>query len=195
MENKGRVGSLVGGLILVGFGLVALLTQWVPGLSGLNFWGSFWPLIIVGFGALFFVVMLSSGRQAAPLAIPGSIFAGIGLLMLIQNFTGHWESWAYGWTVIIMSVGIGIFLMGTWASEVTQREAGRRVFSIGLILFVIFGAFFEMIFNTMPLSNVVFPIALIVLGGWLILARSGAFGRKAEPIVAEQETKKKRTKK
>lgn len=193
MENNGRrVGSLVGGLILVGFGLLALLTQWVP---GLDFWGSFWPLIIVGFGALFFVVMLASGRQAAPLAIPGSIFAGIGLMMLIQNFTGHWESWAYGWTVIIMSVGSGIFLMGTWASEVTQKEAGRRVFSIGLVLFIIFGAFFEMIFNTMPMANVVFPLALIVLGGWLILARSGAFGRKVEAIEVEPETKKKRTKK
>lgn len=193
MENNGRrIGSLVGGLLLVGFGLLALFTQWLP---GLNFWGSFWPLIIVAFGALFFVVMLASGRQAAPLAIPGSIFAGIGLLMLIQNLTGHWESWAYGWTVILMSVGVGIFLMGIWSTEERQKEAGKRVFSIGLVLFVIFGAFFEMLFNSMPAAQIVFPIALIVLGGWLILARSGVFGKKAEPIEAVTETKKKRTKK
>lgn len=192
-QNNRRMGSLVGGLLLVAFGLLALLTQWM---EDLDFWGSFWPFIIIGFGAMFFIIMLSSGKQASGLAIPGSIFVGIGTMMLVQNLTGYWQSWAYGWTVILMSVGVGIYVMGLVSDLETQKQAGRRVFGIGLVMFVIFGSFFELIFNELPFAQVVFPIALIVLGGYLILTRSG-YLRKNEPKaeVTQPASKSKRSKK
>jgi len=95
-----------------------------------------------------------------------------------------------------MSVGIGIYLMGVWSGEARQREAGRRVLGIGLVLFIIFGAFFEIIFNDAPFAQVAFPIALIVLGGYLILARSGLLARSkpaasAEPTLAKKLRSKK----
>ncbi|MEX1143582.1 MAG: hypothetical protein WEC16_01985 [Anaerolineales bacterium] len=193
METNNRhLGSLVGGLILVAFGLLALLSQWV---QDLDFWGTFWPFIIIAFGAMFFVIMLSAGKQAAALAIPGSIFAGIGIMMFIQNLTGYWQSWSYGWTVILMSVGIGIYLMGAWSGETRQREAGKRVFGIGLVMFIVFGAFFEMIFNDTPFAQLVFPIALIVLGGYLIVSRSRLLGSAKAAAVSEPSTKKSRSKK
>lgn len=192
MENSKRnLGSLVGGLILMAVGLLALLANW----AGVEFWTSFWPLIIIGFGAIFFIIMLASPKSAAPLAIPGSIFVGIGTMMFIQNLTGHWESWAYGWTVILMSVGIGIYVMGHWAREEQQREAGKRVLGIGLVLFIVFGAFFEMLFNSLPFASVFFPIALIVLGGYLIVNRSGLLSKRAEPEELKETPKKKRSKK
>ena len=186
--NNRHLASLVGGVLLVAFGLLALLTQWV---QELDFWATFWPFIIIAFGAMFFIIMFSAGKQAAGLAIPGSIFAGIGIMMFFQNLTGYWQSWSYGWTVILMSVGIGIYLMGVWSGEARQREAGRRVLGIGLVLFIIFGAFFEIIFNDAPFAQLAFPIALIVLGGYLILARSGLLARSKPAASAEPTPAKK----
>ena len=194
MEHNNRhLVSLTGGLVLVVFGSLALLAQW---LEELDFWASFWPSIIIGFGAIFFIIMLSAGRQASALAIPGSIFVGIGLMMLIQNLTGYWQSWAYGWTVILMSVGIGIYLMGLWSGIATQRKAGKRVTGIGLVMFILFGAFFELLFNDLSFAQLIFPIALILLGGYLIVARTG-LARKHEPAVdvIEPAPKKTRSKK
>lgn len=188
-RNFRNVGSLVGGALLILFGALALTSQI---LGGFDFWNTFWPLIIVGFGLMFFVGMVAGGKATAPLAIPGSIFAGIGLMMMIQNLTNHWESWSYGWTVILMSVGLGIFIMGAWGENAHQRRSGLRVLGIGAVLFIVFGAFFEMIFNSSRYAQIAFPVLLILLGVYLIFSRSGILrgigsGRAAEEIDMESE--------
>lgn len=191
MENKNRhIGSFTGGVILIAFGLLALASQLF---RGINFWGTFWPLIFIGIGVVFFAGMFASGRSGGGLAIPGSIFTGIGLLMFLQNVTNYWQSWAYGWTVIVMSVGVGIFIAGWWSESESQRRAGTRVFTIGLILFVIFGAFFEMIFQTSGLAQIVFPLALVALGVYLIFTRGRNFPHTQEEMV--EAPKKSRSKK
>ena len=191
VETRNRhIGSLTAGVILIAFGLLALASQLV---QGFDFWGSFWPLILVGIGAVFFAGMFASGRSGGGLAIPGAIFSGIGLMMFLQNLTNHWESWSYGWTVIVMSVGVGILLSGWWSGSKSQRESGRRVFSVGLILFVLFGTFFEMLFQSSRFAQLAFPIALIILGGYLIVTRSRRFSWKpAEPATVEEPAPKER---
>jgi hypothetical protein len=42
-----------------------------------------------------------------------------------------------------------------------------------VVMFIIFGAFFSMIFNYFGLSKVAFPAALILLGVYLLLTRMG----------------------
>lgn len=173
MSSQRNVGSLVGGALLIIFGMLALLGQFF---RNLNFWDTFWPFIIIGVGILFFVGMLAGGRSVSGLAIPGTIITTIGLMLFYQNITNHWESWSYGWTVILMSVGLGIFIMGLWGQSVTQRTAGLRVLRIGLIMFFIFGAFFELIFTSgmsFGLRSIIFPVALILLGLYLVFMRSG----------------------
>jgi hypothetical protein len=173
MSSQRNVGSLVGGGLLIIFGLLALVGQLF---RGFNFWNTFWPFFIIGFGLLFFVGMFAGGRSVSGLAIPGAIVTTIGLMLFYQNITGHWESWSYGWTVILMAVGLGIFIMGAWGQNSTQRAAGLRVLRIGLVLFIIFGAFFELIFTSgMPfgLRSIIFPAALILLGLYFVLTRSG----------------------
>jgi hypothetical protein len=173
MSSQRNVGSLVGGALLIIFGALALLGKifW-----NLDFWGTFWPFFIIGFGLLFFVGMFAGGRSVSGLAIPGSIITTIGLMLFYQNLTNHWESWSYGWTVILMAVGLGIFIMGAWGQNATQRAAGLRVLRIGVIMFIIFGAFFELIFTAgrpFGLRSIIFPAGLILLGLYLILTRSG----------------------
>jgi len=167
LTNRSNVGALIGGALLIGFGLLSLVGRIFTQLN----WGVLWPFIIIGFGALFFVAMFATGKSAAPLAVPGSIVGGIGLVLLFQNITHHWESMSYFWTWIIMSVGVGIYLMGWYGEEVNQRNAGLRLLKVGFILFIIFGAFFEMIFSSF--NNMIFPVLLILLGAYLVLARSG----------------------
>ena len=173
MSSQRNVGSLVGGALLIIFGALALVGQLF---RNLNFWDTFWPFIIIGFGLLFFVGMFAGGRSVSGLAIPGTIITTIGLMLFYQNLTNHWESWSYGWTVILMSVGVGIFIMGVWGQNPTQRAAGLGVLRIGVILFIIFGAFFELIFTAgkpFGLRSIIFPAGLILLGLYLILSRSG----------------------
>ena len=144
-------------------------------------WGAIWPFTIIGFGALFFVAMVVGGKPAAAFAIPGSIISGMGLILLFQNITGHWESMSYFWTLIILFVGAGIYLMGWYAGDPNQKRSGFGVMKAGFILFIIFGAFFEiLIFSSF--NKLVFPVLLILLGIYLILSRSGLFGRDRSKI-------------
>jgi hypothetical protein len=172
--NRSNAGALLGGAVLIAFGLLALAGQIFRSLN----WDFFWPFIVIGFGALFFVAMFAGGKQTAGFAIPGSIVGGIGLVLLFQNVTRHWESMAYFWTLIILFVGAGIYIMGWYGGDAGQKRSGARVMKVGFILFVIFGAFFELIFSSF--NNILFPILLILLGMYLILSRSGLFGGKQD---------------
>ncbi len=173
MDIKHNINSIVAGSILILFGLLALFGQLF---RGLDIWGSFWPFLIIGFGALFFVTMLLSGKSAAWLAIPGSIITVAGVILLAQNLTGNWESWSYAWTLIVIAVGLGNFVMGAYGGNERARRAGVRTMGFGFVLLIIFGAFFEgVIFATgrlQGLSQLIFPVALILLGLYLALGRT-----------------------
>ena len=167
--NRTNTGSLIAGAALIVFGLLALVGQLF---EGFNFWGVIWPFFIIGVGVLFFLGMYSGGKSAAGLAIPGSILTFVGLMLFLQNLTDYWESWSYGWTVILMAVGVGIYIMGRYTENQGQRESGTRLIKIGAILFVVFGGFFEMIFNSFAFSKFLFPVALILVGMYLIFRRA-----------------------
>ena len=189
MSSQRNAGALVGGSLLIIFGLLALAGQLF---RNFNFWNTFWPFIVIGFGLLFFVGMFAGGRSVSGLAIPGSIITTIGLMLFFQNVTNYWESWSYGWTVILMAVGLGIFIMGAWGQNASQRAAGLRVLRIGLIMFIIFGAFFELIFSAgapFGLRSIIFPAALILLGVYLVLTRSGLLGSQSSDTSVESSDK------
>jgi hypothetical protein len=78
--------------------------------------------------------------------------------------------------------------MGAWGQNANQRAAGLRVLRIGLIMFIIFGAFFELIFTAgepFGLRSIIFPAALILLGLYLILKRSGSMPGRSESAGSE----------
>jgi len=75
--------------------------------------------------------------------------------------------------LIILFVGAGIYIMGLYGADLKQKQSGLSVMKVGFILFIIFGAFFEMIFSSY--NNLVFPVLLILLGAYLMLSRSGLF--------------------
>ena len=171
ITQRQNAGGLVGGAILIGLGALLLLGQFF-GFRGFEY---LWPLFIVGMGAVFFVGMVAGGKATAPLAIPGSILTTVGLLALFQNFTGHWETWSYAWTAIIIAVGIGIYIMGAWSGHPDQRQAGLRLAGIGFVLLIVFGSFFElMLFGRRGPAwrQAVLPVLLILLGLYVLFRRS-----------------------
>jgi hypothetical protein len=190
MATQRRTGSIVGGSILILFGLLALLGQL---LRGFGFWGALWPCIIIGLGALFFVWMVAGGKSTAGLAVPGSILTLTGLMLLLQNLSGYWETWSYGWTVIIISVGLGIFIMGAYNGDVYSRKAGLRMMEVGIILLVIFGALFEIVFMSQQrhdFGQLIFLAALILLGLYLAVVRTrmGPGRSPAAPDLADKSS-------
>jgi hypothetical protein len=191
MSEKRNYGALVVGVVLICMGALTLFEKVF---SGAKFWGFLWPLIIIGFGAMFFVVMVLTEKSFGWLAIPGSIIATNGLMLFLQNITGRWETWSYSWTVILMSVGIGIFIMGAWQGDESRRRSGLKVFKVGVILFIIFGSFFEILFSLgapTSLRDYIFPVALILLGIYLVVKRSGrnsspSINPTIDPVVIEK---------
>jgi hypothetical protein len=164
-------------LILVGLGVLFLLEQFLR----IDIWAFAWPFIIIAFGGLFFVGMVTGGKSAGGLAIPGSIISMIGLILLYQNTSGYWETWAYAWTLIITAVGIGMFIMGVWSGQEGARRAGVSVAGVGVVLFLVFGAFFELGASFLGLrrtSGLLWPLMLIAAGLYLLISRSGLFRRR-----------------
>jgi len=175
--DRSNSGALVAGTLLIAFGLLAMVQQIFRDTFT---WSLAWPITVIIFGALFFAGMFAGGRQVSGLAIPGSIISGIGLLLLYQNLTGHWESWSYAWALIVLFVGVGIYIMGLYGANEGQKQAGQGVMRTGFILFVIFGAFFEMLFssgNAFGIRSILFPGLLILLGIYLLVTRLGLFGK------------------
>ncbi len=171
-----KQSSIVIGLILILAGLLFLFLQAFPVLAAQIDLGSQWPLIIVGLGVLFLIGALFG---TPPLAIPGTIVAGIGLLLAYQNFTGNWASWAYAWTLLPGFVGLGIILMGVIDRDKRdQIRDGFRLLFISLGLFVVFGGFLGAFGQFWPV--------LLIIGGLLLLfsgrSRRDKNRKTAEPL-------------
>ena len=161
MNRRGR-SSLAGGVVLILLGIVFLVTQWVP---GFRVWAS-WPLVIVGVGLALLVIGLVLG--APGMAVPACIVGGIGALLYWQNVTGHWESWAYAWALIPGFVGVGVLLAGLLEGKFRQALGGGGwLILISLVLFAIFGSFL----GGLNLLGPYWPVLLIVLGLFILVAR------------------------
>jgi len=188
MNEKNNTGTIIAGCILIFCGVLALFGYIF---KGLHLMGYVWPISIIGLGGLFFLGMFFGGKSSAGLAVPGSIISVLGLMMFYMNLTHHWESWAYAWTIILVAVGLGVFIMGLWSQDENQKKSGLNVIKVGAVLFVLFGAFFELlIFSSLPavVRNLGFPLVLIAVGVFLLVARSGLFGRHRPEVVAETNT-------
>lgn len=166
--SRVRASVVLGGMLII-IGVIFLVGQFIS----INFGDYIWPFFVIGFGALFFVGMLAGGPSTSGLAIPGSIIVTIGLILLVQNTFDIWESWAYSWTLIIAAVGIGIIIQGFYSRRNNLRRSGLKLVRLGLLLFLLFGAFFELIAFRQEtiLGRIFWPLALIVVGAYLMITR------------------------
>jgi hypothetical protein len=172
MSERPKVtSSIVLGVVLIALGVLFLVGQFLR----VEFWSALWPFFIILFGAAFFVGMFASGRKAGGLAIPGSMFVILGLILLAENLFGNWVSMAYAWALFAPTgVGVGMVIYSWYSRKPELKHPGYTLIAIGLTLFVCFGAFFELVLSIGAFArtaNVVWPVVLIALGVLMILGR------------------------
>ena len=163
MDAKTRSAIGVGTLLIV-LGVFFLVARVVPDfMAALS-----WPWIVIGVGAAFLVASLVSWTPG--LAVPACIIGGIGGILLWQNTTGAWGSWAFTWTLIPGFVGVGVFL-----SELMQGRPlkglldGGTPIVVSAVLFLVFGSFLGTRLGLFPHIGSWWAIGLILIGVLVVL--------------------------
>ena len=172
--NQRNMGSMIAGSALIVLGGLFLLSQFF----NVSIWCFLWPLFILIPGIGMFAAVYGGGKQAAGLAIPASIVTTVGLILLFQSITDHWESWAYAWSLIFpTAIGLGIYIYGVRAEDDDTLQRGKGMLRTGIILFVLLGVFFETIFAAggSLFGRIFWPVAIILLGVYLILRQGKLF--------------------
>lgn len=142
--------------------------------------GALWPIFVLVPGLVFLAVAASGGRNTAPFAIPGMIISGTGLLLLVQSVTGYWGSWSYAWTLYGVFLGMGLTMMGRLLGDSAFESLGRVLMLVGVVAFIAFGLFMEIVVRLGSLGGGLLPLLLIGLG-LLLLARPFTLRRALRP--------------
>jgi peptidoglycan/LPS O-acetylase OafA/YrhL len=133
-----RRSSSVWGVTLILLGVFFISGQFFPRVFDND---RLWPFSVIGVGAAFLVLAASSA--VGPLAIPGCIMGGIGVMLYWQNATHNWESWAYAWTLIPGFIGIGFLVWGLINRRLRRLLRSNLVLvGVSLLAFFIFWTLF-----------------------------------------------------
>jgi hypothetical protein len=168
--NISRSSLVLGGaLILVG---IALL---VAQLVGVDLGRVGWPFFIIVPGVVVLILGLWLGGSAGEGAsVLGSMITTVGLILLYQNSTGHWATWAYAWALVApTSIGVGQFLFGTVHGQGKLVRSGLDTMLAGVGIFVVLGLFFELVIGLSGFNvrggDIILPAVLIGLGLLLLI--------------------------
>lgn len=177
-SGRPRQSTVIGGFLVV-IGAAFLIGQIVH--VDVGHYG--WPFVIIIPGVVLLLIALTSrGFFSEGLAILGSITATTGLILLVQNSTDHFSSWAYAWALIFPgAVGVGMIVYGLVQRRPGNVRAGIRLLGIGVILFLLGAAFFEgVLWGGYELGRSTGAVigALIVGLGALLLIRNVTSGRR-----------------
>jgi hypothetical protein len=122
------------------------------------------------------VVMNQSG-----MVVGGTVVTTVGLVLLYQDQTGRWESWAYAWALVGPAAsGLGLALWGIRSGDADDIRNGTWGLLGGLAIFVVGFLFFEGVIGIsgepFPLPEWVLPAVVIVIG--LVLLARGLLQRR-----------------
>jgi hypothetical protein len=166
-------------LVIAGVGWFVLRELRIDPFAAIS--GAGWPFFVVIPGvALLVASLLPAAPRGAGFAIAGSIVTTVGLVLLYQQTTGHWESWAYAWALVGPgAAGLGMLVYGLIFRQRDLLAAGARLGAIAVAIFAAGYWYFETIFVTgrsslelgqwWPLIFVGIGVAAIVAG---LLSRS-----------------------
>jgi hypothetical protein len=183
-EAKASSGNpgLALGAILVIVGLVLFAGQVVNiGIGDLG-----WPFWVIGAGvAILLVGLLLVTEQG--IVVGGTVVTVVGLVLLYQEATDHWESWAYAWALV--GPAAGGFGMALWGVREGDRGAMRSGFwglMGGLGFFIVGLLFFEGVIGIsgrrLPLPDWALPAAVIGIG--IVMLIRGVLERERDDTVA-----------
>jgi len=179
--RRGRRQSMVLGGLFVLIGAVLLAGQFVR--VDIGHYG--WPFFVIAPGILIlFVALTARGAVSEGLAILGSIVTVSGLILLVQDATDHYESWAYAWALVVPgAIGLGMILYGLTARRPGNVRSGTRVVAVALVLFLVGAAFFEGVVGISGYQfdhtvGVVLGVLIIALGALMLVLNLTSRGRR-----------------
>jgi hypothetical protein len=160
--GNSQTSIVIGGVLIILGGIFLALNVF-----HIDF-GQIWPIIFFIIGAGFYlpVLLMPRDRQnLAGLLVPGTILFGLGTIFFYNTFTNNWGSWAYIWTLIPASVGLGLLIaarVGNWGGDTMKVGFWMFVISTGVCLLL--ASFFSG-------GNVgaIGAMLLIVLGVFLLI--------------------------
>ncbi len=168
--SQGTVGRLAIGAALVVLGAAWMVAQLVD--VDLSDW---WPafILVPGLAVAAWGLALSGGARTAALVV-GFQLIGVGGVLWIQNAQDLWATWAYAWALLWPgAVGAAIWLAGRLNGDPSETANGRRVMTVGLVIFIVGFVFFEGIIgisgDAVPFADVLVPVVLIALGIMLLV--------------------------
>lgn len=181
-ESSPAQPGLVLGAILVIVGLILFAGQMVDiGLGDLG-----WPLWILAIGVAILLVGLFVLTEA-PIVVMGTVVTTAGAVLLYQESTGNWQTWAYAWALVGPAAsGLGMVLWGLRRGDAGAMRGGFWGFLGGLAFFAVGFLFFEGMIGLsgfdVGLPEWVLPAAIIAIGA-VILLRGVLGGGRDEPEV------------
>jgi hypothetical protein len=173
------------GAVVLGFALIILGLVFFAGQAlNMDIGEVAWPFYVIAPGLALATVGLTQ-RGGSGLTVAGSVVTMIGLVLLYQNATDRFESWAYAWALVGPGgSGIGMLLYGTRSGDRKMARDGFWTILGAFGLFAVGLVFFEGIVGIsgerLPLPNWVLPVAVIVIGV-VVLLRGMTFRDHREP--------------
>ena len=144
-----RTIELIAGLLLLLIGVVLIasepLIDLVSGVGVSDDVLRWWPVIPIGLSLFFLVPALLGGpnrRLRAGMVIPGAILAGVGGALLYTSLTDRWGAWAYLWSVLPFSFGLGMYAAGWIADAPAFKWIGSGIAVGGVVAYLVFATAF-----------------------------------------------------
>jgi hypothetical protein len=172
--------AALGGLLLL-LGIVVLLGQALDLEVGEVGWPFF--VIVPGLGLLG-LGLATPGRLGEVLATAGGVVTMVGLVLLVQNASDRFDTWAYAWTLAFLAgAGIGRWLLGTMRGRRDLAISGGWLIGTGLGGFLGLAVFFEVVVGIggdgrhvgaagrYTLAALLIGAGLVLLGRRLLAAR------------------------
>jgi hypothetical protein len=173
-RRRWRGGETTLGGLLVLLGIAVLLGQALQLDLGRVGWPFF--VIVPGLGLLG-LGLAAAGRLGEVLATAGGVVTMVGLVLLVQNATDRFDTWAYAWTLVfLVGAGFGRWLVGTVRGRRELASSGAWLIGAGLVGFLVLAVFFEVVIGFGGHWNA--AGGRYVLAVLLILAGLGLVGRR-----------------
>ena len=167
------IGTLAGAILIL-LGIAFLMVRFILSIFDFDFGHYTWPLFIIIPGVLMFISAFILERQAGvTLAMFGGMVIMTGGILMLQNIFDLYATWAYAWALIApTSMGLAKLVYGALRGMGDEVKNGLAMATVGAVIFVVAGAFFELVIGLngfgLNVSWVCWP-ALLIGGGVITL--------------------------